>query len=97
MILNLYSIKDDLAGAFQPPFAHNNKETAKRAIRFALEQPGQNPIKENWKDKQLFEVGKFDDEKGEIVETKKDFVCNFTELMNKVEIIKEEPKNYLGE
>lgn len=76
----LYSIKDDLAGAFMTPFIHNNDETAKRAIKTMLNMPGENEIKANYKDKQLYYVGEFDDRKGEITKTEKKFICNFQDL-----------------
>ena len=67
MKLNIYAIKDTTVGSFMNPFYLQNDNTAIRefgnVIKYA---PTENSVRRNAKDMQLFKLGEFDEETGEI-------------------------------
>lgn len=66
MILNMYSIKDELNG-FAPPIPINNDEVAKRYFR---EQLANNPtFKLSPKDFSIWKVGEFATQEGTLANT----------------------------
>lgn len=79
MKLNIYCIKDTVVGEYESPFYMKNNGTAMRACSDAI-----NAGKiANAKDKQLYILGEFNTETGEIVSDVK-FVCNLADFVSKV-------------
>lgn len=60
MILNLYSIRDNLAEVFNKPFTSINDATAKRAFIGSMQQA------EHKDDYALYAVGSYNDASGEL-------------------------------
>ena len=83
MKLNLYGIKDTVIGAISTPFAQNNNATAIRMIRNYINSPTDNEIKQNYKDKQLYLLGEYDDNTGYIT-SNVEFVVNLSDLKEEV-------------
>ena len=67
MNMKLYTIKDTIVGAMTSPFAGVNDGSAIRSVKNMINSPVDNEVKANYKDKQLFCVGSYNDETGEIV------------------------------
>lgn len=65
MIMKLYSIKDTIVGHFKSPAQFNNDNEAIRAIRYALQSI--NDLSKNCEDYQMWCIGEFDTETGNIV------------------------------
>ena len=65
MKMNIYAIKDSVVGAFMQPFYLVNDEAAKRSFRQAMKDESSQYSKIAG-DLQLFRLGEFDDESGEI-------------------------------
>ena len=84
MILKVFSIKDTVVGNFQAPFYQYNRGAAIRAISNAVNDERENEIKANYKDKQLYELGEYNDETGEL-KSKVEFVVNLNDLKQKAE------------
>lgn len=74
MILHIYAVRDTVNGAFMNPFYLNNDEVAKRSFKMACEDENSNYFKIR-KDLQLFKLGTFNDESGEITH-KLEFIQN---------------------
>jgi len=74
MDLKIYAVKDTVQGAFMQPFYLNNDDVAKRSFKLACEDE-----KGNYhaiaKDLQLFRLGSFNDESGEIT-PEQEFLMN---------------------
>lgn len=64
-LLNLYAIKDDVAGTFFPPFTSQNNGTAKRSFGQMVtdERSG---LSRNPADYRLFLLGDFDPDDGQL-------------------------------
>lgn len=76
MILKIYAVKDVVVGNFMLPFYLHNDNEAKRSFNLAINSEAQ--IAQNWKDLQLFSLGEWNDETGEIT-TKVEFLANGAE------------------
>ena len=75
MKINIYAIKDQVTGQLANPFYMQNDEQAKREFKIAVQEDKKlNLIKE---DLQLFKLGEFDDETGQI-KSKVEFLMNAT-------------------
>lgn len=79
MKIEIYSLKDCVAGNFKMPFYMQNVGVAKRAVRNVL-QDVNNDIAKNPTDFDLFKLGTFDDNQG-VVEFKQEFICHCNELL----------------
>ena len=66
MKLNIYSVKDNLSN-FMQPFYLQNDELAKRAFANTINSEEPSQIKTNYADMNLYRIGTFDDDTGEIV------------------------------
>ena len=65
MKLKIYSIKDTKIGYMQP-FYQNNEAVAVRNLSNAVNSPQLNNINQNLEDMELWQLGAFDDQTGEI-------------------------------
>lgn len=65
MDLKIYAVKDTVAGAYMNPFYLNNDEVAKRSFKQACMDENSQYHKIA-KDLQLYRLGTFNDETGEI-------------------------------
>ena len=65
MKLKIYSIKDTKIGYMQP-FYQNNEAVAVRNFSNAINSPQLNNINQNLEDMELWKLGAFDDQTGEI-------------------------------
>lgn len=65
MIYRIYTVRDTKAAAFAPPFFLHRDEVALRTFSDALADP-QHPMSAHPGDYQLFRLGTFDDETGEL-------------------------------
>lgn len=65
MKLKIYSIKDTKIGYMQP-FYQNNEAVAVRSLANAVNSPQLNNINQNLEDMELWQLGTFDDQTGEI-------------------------------
>ena len=66
MKLNIYAIKDVVVGTINNPFYLTNDNEAKRAFKNAINANNGTQICLNYADMQLFKLGEFDDQTGEI-------------------------------
>lgn len=78
---NLYSIKDTKLGKFGMPFTAPNDDIAKRSLTSTIRAGGNN-ISEYPEDFQLFKLGSYDDDTGELT-TEVKFLANATEFTKK--------------
>lgn len=76
MKLKIYAVKDVVVGNFMLPFYLHNDNEAKRSFNLAINS--QTQIAQNWKDLQLFSIGEWNDETGEIT-NKVEFIANGAE------------------
>lgn len=65
MDLKVYAVKDTVSGSFMQPFYLSNDEVAKRSFSIACKDEKSNYFAIA-KDLQLYRVGKFNDESGEL-------------------------------
>ncbi len=65
MKLGIYSVKDTKIGYMQP-FYQNNEAVAVRNLSNAVNSPQLNNINQNIEDMELWQLGTFDDQTGEI-------------------------------
>ena len=65
MKLGIYSVKDTKIGYMQP-FYQNNEAVAVRNLSNAVNSPQLNNINQNLEDMELWQLGAFDDQTGEI-------------------------------
>lgn len=65
MKLKIYSIKDTKIGYMQP-FYQNNEAVAVRSLANAVNSPQLNNINQNLEDMELWQLGAFDDQTGEM-------------------------------
>lgn len=75
MKLKLYAIKDTVQGEMMNPFLLRNAEEAKRAFRQAVNSKGDHQVSIYYKDMQLFELGEYDSNTGNIT-SNVEFVCS---------------------
>ena len=67
MKLNIYAIKDTTIGSYMNPFYLQNDNVAIREFSNIIKYaPVENNIRRNAKDMQLFKLGEFNEETGEI-------------------------------
>lgn len=66
MKLGIYSIKDNLIG-FMSPFYSENNATAIRMFSRAANEPEKNAVNEYIENKELWAIGTFNDQTGEII------------------------------
>ena len=83
MKLKIYSIKDTKIG-FMQPFYQANQAVAIRAFNNAVNSKEINNINQNLDDMELWELGEFDDQTGEIKSEVK-FVIKANDLVKKGE------------
>lgn len=83
MKLKIYSIKDTKIG-FMQPFYQANQAVAVRAFNNAVNSKEINNINQNLDDMELWELGEFDDQTGEIKSEVK-FVIKANDLVKKGE------------
>ena len=65
MKINIYAVKDTVVGAMMNPFYMHNDEQAKRSFKNACNNEA-NEFAKIKKDLQLFKLGNYDDETGNI-------------------------------
>lgn len=70
----LYAIKDTVQGEMMNPFLLRNAEEAKRAFGQAVNSKGDHQVSIYYKDMQLFELGEYDSNTGEI-SSNVEYVC----------------------
>lgn len=87
MKLKLYAIKDTVQGEMMNPFLLRNTEEAKRAFGQAVNSKGNHQVSIYYKDMQLFELGEYDSNTGNIT-SNVEFVCSGQDV--KIEEKKEE-------
>lgn len=75
MKLKLYAIKDTVQGEMMNPFLLRNAEEAKRAFGQAVNSKGNHQVSIYYKDMQLFELGEYDSNTGNIT-SNVEFVCS---------------------
>lgn len=83
MKLKIYSIKDTKIG-FMQPFYQANQAVAIRAFNNAVNAKESNNINQNADDMELWELGEFDDQTGEIKSEVK-YVIKANDLIKKGE------------
>lgn len=80
MEINLYAIKDCKMGKFNNPFTAENNDVAKRMLATTmLNKSIENGIYQFAEDYQLFKIGAYDNDTGEL-KTEVEFVANATEF-----------------
>lgn len=83
MKIELFSVKDTKAGRFTGVVMFPNRQVARRAFTTAVnDKASQSLLSQYPEDAQIFCVGTFDDESGELVQTS-EFVCNALDLVKK--------------
>ena len=81
MILELYGVKDNVAGVFLPPVSFPARAVALRAFSSAVNSGDNNSLLSAYpKDASIYFVGTFDDKTGNI-DSKCDFVVNCVDLL----------------
>lgn len=78
MKLGIYAIKDTLVG-FMTPFCQANDAYAKRSFQNAAVDSKPNNVNTNPEDKELFYIGSFDDQTGEIIPVSPSFLARASE------------------
>lgn len=77
MKLKIYTIKDRVVGTYKTPFYMHNEDEVKRAIRLDIYKNKELELTADGYD--LYCLGEFDDELGEIL-PKNEFICSLFEL-----------------
>jgi len=76
-----FSVFDDKANCFLPPFFQHTEGMAKRVFADAVRQ-NDHPFHKNAEDYTLYELGTFDDASGQIMPCKKlKMICTATEII----------------
>ena len=79
MKYKIYALKDTVIGEMAMPFFQINDGQALRNITNAVNDNGENQIKENYQDKQLYFLGEYNAATGEItIEVR--FMVNLSDL-----------------
>lgn len=86
MIKGVFSVFDNKAGAFLPPFMELNVDTAQRAIMMALEARPEDLMAKYPEDYTLFDLGVFDDNKGEYETYTPRSICNIAVMLAPKEV-----------
>jgi len=85
-VLKLFAILDTKAAIFQRPFCAETRATALRALETVVNREGeQSDIALYPQDFELFELGTFDQESGELVSTGRVSVTNLMFLRKEVD------------
>lgn len=84
MINNLYAIKDEKAMNMYQPFLMNNDNLAIRGFQTLVNDHGKSDISMYTADFDLFKLGTFNNETGEII-SKVEFLCNGANFVKEVE------------
>lgn len=75
MKIQYFAIKDVKVG-FKSPFAAHNEQEAVRMIENTMNSQGENELKMNAQDYQLYKIGEFCDQTGKFEGIDPEFVCN---------------------
>lgn len=78
MILRIYTIRDNLALAYNRPFFERTDQTAKRALKQAIKQDEN--YREHTEDYALYSIGTFDDNTAAIESWPAVHLCNLIDL-----------------
>lgn len=81
----IFSIYDNVAQVFEPPFTERNKGTAIRRIQDLIQNNTNSPYAKFPDNFALHHIGMFDPSAGGIIEFDPEHVINFTELTTKQE------------
>ena len=81
MIHQLFSIFDDKAGAFQPPFIHTNEDTAVRAVAASVNERSGDMLSQHPEDFHLYYLGTFNDNEGTYQTQKPESIGNIKILL----------------
>ena len=76
----IFSIYDNVAQVFEPPFTEKNKGTAIRRIQDLIQNNSNSPYAKFPDNFALHHIGMFDSSAGGILELEPEHVINFTEL-----------------
>lgn len=79
MKLKLYAVKDTVTGEFGAPYLGKNDAEAIRGFEYGVNTPSQSIIYTHSKDMQLFRMGEYDVNTGEII-SKIEFLTNGSEF-----------------
>ena len=79
----IFSIYDNVAQVFEPPFTEKNKGTAIRRIQDLIQNNSNSPYAKFPDNFALHHIGMFDPSAGGILELEPTHVINFMELTNK--------------
>ncbi len=79
----IFSIYDNVAQIFEPPFTEKNKGTAIRRIQDLIQNNSNSPYAKFPDNFALHHIGMFDSSAGGILEFDPEHVINFSELTNK--------------
>lgn len=80
MILNLYSVRDDLVG-FGAPFLAQSDAVAMRMFKGSAQASEPNVVNTYPENKSLWIVGSFDDQTGKVEEFKSDLLCRAVDVI----------------
>lgn len=80
-MIKIYSILDKIPGVYSNPFYLKSNAVALREIKYLINEEKQpNIFNTNIKDKALFCLGEFNEESGEIISKKPEFIINLIDL-----------------
>lgn len=77
--MKLYAIKDTIIGKFMNPFLMHNDNEATRAFKIAINSNQNTSIVMNYQDMNLYKLGEYNDETGEITAEVK-YITNGTSV-----------------
>lgn len=86
MLLKVYALRDEVAGASEVLFTAPNEGMLKRQIKAFLGAKESNIVKENYEDKRLYYVGTFDTATGLFIDVARatDFVVSVSECFSEL-------------
>ena len=86
MLLKVYALRDEIAGASEVLFTAPNDGILKRQIKAFLGAKESNIVKENYEDKRLYYVGTFDTASGLFTDVARatDFVLSVSECFSEL-------------
>lgn len=64
--MKIFCLKDNVIGKFMNPYLMHNEEQAKRELKIAVNYPDNKDLKNKAGDIQLYKLGEFNDNTGEI-------------------------------
>ena len=79
----IFSIYDNVAQIFEPPFTEKNKGTAIRRISDLIQNNANSPYAKFPDNFALHHIGFFDSDVGSILDLEPEHIINFQELTNK--------------